>query len=210
MQYNASVSQPMARNVGEAMGTGASYQFIDAYGRPVPAEQRYRTSISFDNLLKLEGTLQMLKPPPWPEDLLGNVDQAKAEKGRVLFQQHCVGCHGPHVAAEALKHAVSPGRTADEPLWVIRMKDVQDVGTDPRAAVNFAQNKVDLTRTGLLPSEVRALLKRQLDQQQARHKDLLPALEQEFARRKAAGADEATRRRRCREIAGSAANGRSS
>ena len=192
VQYNASVSQPMARNVGEAMGTGASYQFVDPYGRPVTADQRYRTSISFEHLRTLEDTLQMLKPPQWPEDLLGTVDQAKAEKGRQLFQQHCVGCHGPHVAADALKHVVSPERTADEPLWVIRIKDVQDVGTDPRAATNFARNKVDLSRTGLLPSEVRALLKRQLDQQKARHANLLPALEQEFARRKAAGADEAT------------------
>ena len=51
VQYNASVSQPMARNVGEAMGVGASYQFLDDYGRPVPKADRYRTSVSFDNLL---------------------------------------------------------------------------------------------------------------------------------------------------------------
>ncbi len=58
VQYGASVSQPMARNVGEAMGVGASYQFIDDFGRPVPKEDRYRSSVSFDNLALLENTPQ--------------------------------------------------------------------------------------------------------------------------------------------------------
>ena len=58
VQYNASVSQPMARNVGEAMGTGATYHLLDPYGRPTPASERYRTTIDFDSLHKIETTLQ--------------------------------------------------------------------------------------------------------------------------------------------------------
>src|SRR5207344_2987195 len=42
VQYNASVSQPMARNIGEAMGVGASYRLVDDYGRPIPPSDRYR------------------------------------------------------------------------------------------------------------------------------------------------------------------------
>ena len=34
VQYNASVSQPMARNIGESMGIGAKYALVDRYGAP--------------------------------------------------------------------------------------------------------------------------------------------------------------------------------
>ena len=44
VQYNASVSQPMARNIGESMGTGAKYALLDRYGKPLPPEQRFRSS----------------------------------------------------------------------------------------------------------------------------------------------------------------------
>ena len=107
VQYNASVSQPMARNMGETMGTGAIYRFLDASGQPVPPADQYRTSILFDNLLRIESTLQKLEPPQWPEDLLGSIDRPKAERGRLLFEEHCAGCHGPHIAAEPLRRSIA-------------------------------------------------------------------------------------------------------
>jgi len=191
VQYGASVSQPMARNVGEAMGTGAVFELTDRYGRPIPPAERYRTSISLDSLLRIESSLQTLTPPQWPEDLLGSIDHTKAARGQTLYQEHCVGCHGPHVAADALKKVVSPLRTAADPLWVIRWKDVQDIGTDPATAMNFVQNTVDLSHTGLRLEDVRAVLKKELDLQKARQVDLVPALQQELAKRKAGGADAA-------------------
>ena len=192
VQYGASVSQPLARNVGEAMGTGATFRLIDGFGRPVPQDDRYRTSISFDNLLRIESTLQTLRPPRWPEDLLGPIDQAKAERGKTLFMKHCVGCHGPHVAADAVRVGVSPLRQPTDPLWVIRLKDVKDIGTDPNAALNFVNNTVDLTRAGLTQDEVRPLLRRELEEQKRREDAELPALEDELQRRTKAGADAAT------------------
>ncbi|MGC4081071.1 MAG: di-heme-cytochrome C peroxidase [Vicinamibacterales bacterium] len=68
VQYNASVSQPMARNVGEALGTGATFQLLDRYGRPIPEDQRYWSSIDIGNLQRIETLLQRLEPPVWPED----------------------------------------------------------------------------------------------------------------------------------------------
>ena len=188
VQYNASVSQPMARNVGEAMGTGATYHLTDVYGRSTPPAERYRTSISFDNLQRIETTLQQLKPPSWPEDVLGPIDHASAERGRRLFAQHCVGCHGPHVAPPAIQHRDAPLRAPDEPLWIIRTKDVTDIGTDPNAALNFDRHRIDLTRTGLDTEQVRALLKGQLDEQKTRWSEANTALARDIARQKAAGA----------------------
>lgn len=179
-QYNASVSQPMARNVGEALGVGASYRFVDSYGRPIPATDRYRTSVSFDNLQRIETSLQKLTPPKWPEDVLGPIDEASAARGHVLFQQHCVMCHGPHVASNALKQSTSPGRLAQDPMWVIRWKPYEVMGTDPNAARNFVKNRVDLSSTGLSYEEVRTVLKSQMETQKVRDTQLIPALEKEI------------------------------
>jgi mono/diheme cytochrome c family protein len=39
----------------------------------------------------------------------------------------------------------------DLPLWIMHPLTVQDVGTDPTAAVNFVNKKIDLTKLGLSP-----------------------------------------------------------
>ncbi|MDE3155891.1 MAG: hypothetical protein KGN76_12355 [Acidobacteriota bacterium] len=188
VQYNASVSQPMARNVGEAMGTGATFRLVDDYGRPIPAADRYQTSIDFENLQRIESTLQTLQPPRWPEDLLGPIDQAKAARGKALFDQYCVGCHGPHPASAALTHAEAPLRGPGDPFWVIRVKQLGDVGTDPTAALNFIRDRVNLTQTGLDVDQVRQMLRRDLVEEQSRDAGLVPALEEELARLKKGGA----------------------
>jgi hypothetical protein len=188
-QYGASVSQPMARNVGEALGVGAVFNLVDDYGRPIPMNDRYRTSVSFDNLLRIESTIQKLAPPTWPEDLLGSIDKASAQRGEALFQQHCVRCHGPNVASEAFKQATSPGRLPGDPMWVIRPKPIQVVGTDPLTANNFVNNTVDLTRTGITFDEVKQLLKAEYETEKARSAALVPALQQEIARSKNSGAN---------------------
>jgi len=191
-QYGASVSQPMARNVGEALGVGADFNLVDDYGRPIPLSDRYRTSVSFDNLLRIESTIQKLAPPPWPEDLLGAIDHASADRGQALFAQHCIRCHGPSVASDALKQDVSPGRLPGDPMWVIRFKPIDVVGTDPVAANNFVNNTIDLTRTGITFDEVKQLLKAEYETEKARDAALIPALQQEIAHAKSSGADTAT------------------
>ena len=160
VQYNASVSQPMARNIGESMGVGATYALMDRYGRPLPAAERFRATSNLDGLHTIETTLRKLKPPAWQEDILGKVDRPLAEKGRALFDDHCVHCHGPFVAPPAIKLRNAPLKTADQPEWLVRTLCVNDIGTDPNAAVNFARARVDLTRTGLTAIELRAVARR--------------------------------------------------
>lgn len=181
VQYNASVSQPMARNVGEVLGVGAKISFLDPYGRPLPESERYRSSVEFEHLRTIETTLQQLKPPPWPEDLLGPIDRPKAERGRALFQEHCVGCHGPHPAADAIRVRDAPLRAATEPLWEIHTKDVTDIGTDPRAAMNFFTNTVDLTKIGLDRQRVKEVLRGQQSEFQKRNAVAIVSLQQEAA-----------------------------
>ena len=188
VQYTASVSQPMARNVGEALGVGAAVHFIDHYGRPIGASEQYRTSVRLDDVQRIESTLQELRPPRWPEDLLGAIDREKAARGKPLFQQHCQGCHGPHIAVDAIKKRDAPLKTAGEPLWLISAKDIRDIGTDPLSALNFTTNELDLSRAGLDPQAVRALLRKQLVESQRRSTAAIAELQAEVERLKRHGA----------------------
>lgn len=168
VQYTGSVSQPLARNVSEAMGTGATIGLLDNYGRPVPAAEQFRTSIDFDSIHRIETTLQRLTPPRWPEDLLGPIDREKAKRGEGLFRAHCIGCHGPHVAPAAIARRDAPGLPASNPLWRIDPKPQQRIGTDPTSALNFATRRLDLTRAGIDAGKVRRMLLAELQEMQKR------------------------------------------
>jgi hypothetical protein len=168
VQYNASVSQPMARNIGEALGVGASYALVNRYGSPLPAQERFRSSAILPNLHTIERTLQQLEPPAWPADIMGAIDTARAENGRQLFSRHCAGCHGPHTAPADVKALNSPLKTAADPEWIMKVICVEDIGTDPNAAVNFAHAYVDITRTGMTAGDLRAVALENLELQKER------------------------------------------
>jgi cytochrome c5 len=159
VQYNGSVKQPLARNIGEALGVGAVIGLIDTYGNPIPPEQRYTTSAILPNLDLIEHTLQKLKPPRWPEDLLGPIDQTLAAQGKKLFESHCQGCHGPHVADAARQQASAPGKTSADTEWMIEVIPVSHIGTDSTEADGFLSRTYDLTATGLTREELSRLLR---------------------------------------------------
>ncbi|TVP49340.1 MAG: hypothetical protein EA350_02305 [Gemmatimonadales bacterium] len=173
VQYNASVSQPMARNIGEAMGVGASYALVNRYGGPVPPEERFRSSAIIENLHAIELALRRLEPPTWKEGVMGAIDRELANRGRELFNQNCVGCHGPHVASELLKTRNSPLKGPDDPEWIVTLLCVDDIGTDPNTAVNFAQATVDISRTGLTAMDLRAITYRNMQPWRERQETLL-------------------------------------
>jgi mono/diheme cytochrome c family protein len=157
VQYNASVSQPMARNIGESMGTGAKYSLVNRYGGPLPASERFRASMLLENLHTIELALRKLQPPTWPEEVFGAIDQVKAERGKRLFNDNCVKCHGPFNAPPALKLRNAPRKTASDPEWIVRTICTQDIGTDPNTAENFVNAKVDLSSTGLTASDLKRI-----------------------------------------------------
>jgi len=126
VQYNASVRQPMVRNVGEALGVRAETNFVDENGLTIAAPQRWASSVHVRNLEWMEDTLQKLRPPVWPEAVLGKIDRTLAASGRGLFETHCAGCHGIHVAQD---------RNPAE--WVVTSIPVEKIGTNPNAATNF-------------------------------------------------------------------------
>lgn len=164
VQYNASVSQPMARNIGESMGVGASYALMDRYGRPLPESERFRSTANIDGLRQIELTLWKLQPPAWDEDLLGPIDRAKAEQGKKLFKDNCEQCHGPHIAPPAIKARNAPLKKDTDPEWLMRTLCVDDIGTDPNTALNFVNARVDISRTGMTAEQLRAGARRTLEE----------------------------------------------
>ncbi|KJZ62136.1 di-heme-cytochrome C peroxidase [Pseudomonas fluorescens] len=146
VQWNGSAQQPMARNIGEALGVGATLNLFDADGQPLKGDARYPSSVRLRDLHLIEQTLQRLKPPAWPEELLGAIDKTQAAKGRELFTENCAGCHVP-------RSVQSSGR------WVqhLKMLPVEFIGTDPGAANNIADHRFDLTALQWDPVELAQL-----------------------------------------------------
>ena len=166
VQYNGSVAQPLARNVGEALGVGAVTPLLDEDGAPLPPGARYRSSVDIAGLVRIEHALQLLRPPAWPEDVLGAIDHVKAARGEALFNQRCQECHGPHVAEPARQQASAPLKSSNELAWRIEVIPLDHIGTDPNAAMGFIKRRYDLSATGLsnqdLQDALRPLLTRSL------------------------------------------------
>lgn len=143
VQWNGSAQQPMARNVGEALGVGATLNFFDANGQPLKGDDRYPSSVRVRDLHLIEETLKRLQPPAWPEALFGNIDKPLAAQGRALFAENCAGCHVPSVAQ-------ANGR----PEKKLKMLPVEVIGTDPGAANNIANHRFDLRSLQWDPAEL--------------------------------------------------------
>ena len=120
VQYTGFTNQAMARNVGESLGVLAPIKMVDDEGNLLPPDQFGETLVDVDGMHCVEGVLRQLRPPKWPEDILGQIDIARAKRGKALFADQCVACHGPHIS---------------EPYsWVVAETDQQN--PDHQASVN--------------------------------------------------------------------------
>nr|WP_218626588.1 di-heme-cytochrome C peroxidase [Pseudomonas sp. dw_358] len=143
VQWNGSARQPMARNVGESLGVGATLSFFDDHGQPLSGVDRYPSSVRIRDLHLIEQTLQRLKPPAWPEDLLGNVDLQRAAQGRTLFKENCAACHVPAM-----------DNRSGWPVVQLHMLPTEYIGTDPTSADNIADQRFDVSALKWDPAEL--------------------------------------------------------
>ena len=143
VQWNGSAMQPMARNIGEALGVGATVKlFEDNQGR-VPEAERYASSVRVRDLHTLEETLKQLKPPTWPEAVLGKVNIELASRGHALYQENCAYCHAPN--PKPVDKRFAPTR---DPEWAMRVVPITIVGTDPTTADNIADHRFNISKLG--------------------------------------------------------------
>jgi hypothetical protein len=137
--YNASVRQPLARNIVEDLATGA------------PIDPRtfltgdVKTGLIMENVVQIQRALTRLESPRWPEAILGRIDRAKADQGRVVFEQKCVTCHG---LINHRTHVPVSGTAATAATITIPTVPLETIGTDPRQARNFATRVITLEKVG--------------------------------------------------------------
>ena len=157
VQSNASIRQPMARNLIEAMAVNA---YLVLPGNP---QTRYTSSVRMDWMAEMEDMASRLKAPAWPEWLFGDLDRAKVSRGKVLYQELCASCHQPRLETAATNDgvAVVPGPYPPDPVsegagkrfYHLPLSDIETIGTDPYDAVNFADRTADATALGLSANE---------------------------------------------------------
>jgi cytochrome c peroxidase len=113
--WPSNTNSVMQRNIGEALGLGAS------------ADSRTgESTIDFYGLHMLEQLAYKTRAPKWPEDVLGKIDQAKADRGEQIYKDNCTRCHD-----SGKPDAVDPN------VINYTLIPLQVVGTDDNEAKNW-------------------------------------------------------------------------
>lgn len=148
VQYNASILQPLARNVGEALGVNAAVDL-----------RTFESTVQVENLAQLEALIAGpafgggLIAPGWPSEILPSIDPTKVDLGRGLYAELCQDCHLRPVSDPEMRNRQTPEwveihETGERYLALVE-KPVVAIGTDPTAAENFAERRADLSAFGL-------------------------------------------------------------
>jgi mono/diheme cytochrome c family protein len=147
VQYNSSISDPLVRNVGEALGVRAAAKL---YG---PDAKEFGNSVHIEGLKQLEWLLagpapyQGLRPPAWPS-VFPALDEKKIARGAELYKANCQPCHLPPVeelAADLKSAKPTYWRENGQKTRFLVVKDVKAtyVGTDPHEAMDFINRTAD-------------------------------------------------------------------
>lgn len=177
-QYDASISQPLIRNAGEALGVFAQ---INLSPEP-PLAQLFRSNIAIENLDVIERMLRGsdpfattppafggLAPPKWPDkvfpdDPAWRIDPARVGRGRKLYAEICVECHlGP------VNDPVFDKAYPDRSFWKAGAADAWDKGMKGWSAKKLAEGPiVDLVEKpvadmGTDPAQAEVLKNRQVE-----------------------------------------------
>ena len=133
-QWFAEIHHPGARNWIQSVSTSSVRppKMIETFKRGAVL-----ASIDFDNIEKVQDSLERLRTPKWPAPALGPLDQPRIERGKVLFNQNCAQCH---TSIDELPNRL--GLKFNERLAF-------DVGTDPVAYQIFSE-KGEERAAGLL------------------------------------------------------------
>ena len=162
-EYNASIGQPLMRNVGEALGVGA---MLDVKGEP-SGKTLMTSSVALPNIIWIEDLLRGgdffspdkggLRAPKWPGDhFVGDpawaIDKAKVARGRALYAEICAGCHLGPVDDPAFDAAYPDKALKGSNAWrtdagggkslALRQIPVEVVGTDSAQSLTLADREV--------------------------------------------------------------------
>ncbi|SKA32086.1 hypothetical protein SAMN02745126_05159 [Enhydrobacter aerosaccus] len=155
-QYNGSIGQPMVRNAGEALGTGAPIVLAGAPSSTTALTAPLFTSgVQVGVLYEMEKMLAGNQPtaatgftglvaPQWPTDVFGPIDTGLAERGARLYHDLCAHCHLPATRTEAFWKSdnwQAPNAFGERYLRV-NLIPISEIGTDPAQAQGMIDRKV--------------------------------------------------------------------
>ena len=129
VQWNGSVSNHIGRNVGEVSGV-----FAHTILKTDNENERFYSSAKIVNLDRLEQLMAQLDSPKWGSPLPA-IDQDKAEKGKVLYANNCVSCHG--IRDDKGQFPMTKPNAVGKQFIKTHMTGLTAIGTDPLMAMNF-------------------------------------------------------------------------
>jgi hypothetical protein len=112
-QWGVNTNSVIERNIGQALGVGATYQ----------PDQGFNSTVRLDNLHAMEKLQYKLTAPQWPGELFGPIDRVRAERGKAVFDRTCALCHETYNKTGTLNE--------------YQLFPLDVVGTDPSVAINF-------------------------------------------------------------------------
>ena len=138
LQWNGIVSNAgggaLGRNVGQVIGVFGTldWQKNDNFSpsnylienKSVLDRVSFHSSIDMRNISRVETLLKKLKSPKWPEQKLGLINYEKSSRGRKIFTQYCLDCHG-HIDRDDPQRRITA-----------HFSSIENVGTDPKMATN--------------------------------------------------------------------------
>jgi mono/diheme cytochrome c family protein len=136
LQWNGGVQNPGVRNLAEGLGV---FGRIEA--RTVPGGVSFHSTADLRGMQKIWERLDELKPPAWPEDVLGKIDQELAATGAKIYsREKCATCH-----ADKAPYPLTPTNTQGKQFIRVTKSPLAEIGTDPLTAEQFVKRSA---RTG--------------------------------------------------------------
>lgn len=153
VQYNSSIADPLARNIGEALGVRAVVKLVGPDAANFESSVHIRRLRLLEDLLAGPGPLKGLASPKWPS-VFPPLDPERVSAGAALYRTRCQKCHLPPLLdvvadldrlTDDRNHQPKHWWQSANGNWYIRVTDVplDYIGTDPRQATDFKNRTAD-------------------------------------------------------------------
>jgi hypothetical protein len=115
------------RNIGEVLGVFGQITVPNL----APRHPKFKSSVAYQNVVKIEEWLKDLYSPSWPDTALPPIDAEMRRRGELVYNRqdvHCSECH------KLLKDNNKRNRSYPLPIQMTKLTIIQ---TDPKVTVNF-------------------------------------------------------------------------